>query len=422
MNRPRIPDAPLPSDRPESVKKDSAERAQRREKAQKEIKQQLQTLMKDMRAQATERDGKNSKELAERIQKQQREVIATLALLIDPATGRLPESLEKEIAAEFNDKESQDFISELLNGAENRLGTDAENLGREIDGRAPTTRAGHLFGRLEGRLSEIVDGFIRDRGVFTMISERTGIPEEAIAKQFSQVQPFLMNAFRNLIAGVAENFKIVPGAQEFAVRTRVEGSWPALLKLKMQNPSIAKAVAARGGPDRVKELYINAMVGHATNRTLSEQARQPFNEPLPTIESVLGLPVPGAAPGTTPAPAVTEQEAKKKEVAADAPRPLGAAAETIQDMQMSYVNGEFRVQKGGDTYKAAAKHGNDAATVAEVTPVRAGTAPVESLTVKTRQGTTDLTKTFGAVAIKNALDSNAKRVTVDNVTLEFTRA
>jgi hypothetical protein len=395
---------------------------EQREKAKKEVKQQLRKLMADVRTRGDEerrtgpdRNEKRLKELTEQIDRQQREVLATFALLLNP-DGSLPEDLQKEFAAEFSDKQSAEFINNLINGDANRLSTDATNLGRSIDGQPPISRAANFAGRIEGRLSDMIDGFIQDRGIFSMISERTGMSEQVLAKQFQQVRPFLMNAIRGMFANIAENFKMIPGAQEFAIRTRVEGTWPALLKLKMQDQNIAKRIRARG-ENVVKELYINAMVGQAANRQLAQQAGQPMPTGEVTLESVLGITAPTGSPA--PAPSTTEQGAKKEAAAVN--RPLGAA-ETIQDMQMSFLNNEFRVQKGSDTFKATAKHGNDAATVTEVTPIRQGTGPVETLTIKTRKGTEDLTKTVRANDIKTALEPNGnKRVIVDNVTLEFTR-
>jgi hypothetical protein len=328
--------------------------------------------------------------------------------LLDPVTRELPQDLQKEIASEFSDKQSAEFINNLINGRENTLSTQQTNLRREIEGQSPISPATNLVQRAEQQLSSIIDGFIE--------TSQLPIPPAMLR----QAKPFLLNAIRGMFANIAEKFAFVPGAQEFAIRTRVEAQWEPLMKLKMQNQEIAKRIRARGGPDAVKEQYIQALVGQAANKALAQQAGQPIPNETVTLETVLGITAPTSTPVT--APTTSEQDAKKKE-AADQNRPLGANAENIQDMQMSFANNEFRVQKGSDTYKATAKHGNDSASVVEVTPVRPASGAVEQLTVKTRQGTTDLTKTVRAQDIKAALDSNTnpKRVTVDNVTLEFSR-
>ncbi|HRH93615.1 MAG TPA: hypothetical protein PKV72_03740 [Candidatus Peribacteria bacterium] len=399
---------------------------EQREKAKKEVKQQLRTLMtavnaRDREQARPERDEKRLKEMNEQINKLESQTLATLALLLNP-DGTLPDELQKEFTAEFSDPASREFVNNLLNGEATRLGTDAENLGREIDGRPVTSNAGHVMGRIESRVSDIVDGFIQNSGLLGQLSDRFGIPEQALAKQLQQVRPFVMNALRGIFANIADNFKMVPGAQEFAIRARLESTWQPLLKLKMQNPNtpVARAIRAfPGGPDALKEAYVNALIGQATERSLAAQAGQPTPTTQVTLESVLGLASP--APGSpAPAPSATEQTAKKE--AAGANRPLGANAETIQEMAMTFSNGEFRVQKGSDTFKALPKHGTEAAVVTEVTPVRPATGQVENLTIKTRKGTEDLTKTVRAADIKTALEpSGNKRVVVDNVTYEFTR-
>lgn len=387
-------------------------RGNEREATRKQFKQELRKLMTDVRAHADEqqrpeRNEKRIKELAEQIQKRQNEVLGILVQLLDPVTRQLPENLQKEIADEFNDPQSEAFINNLINGRENALSTQQTNLRREIEGQSPISPATNLVQRAEQQLSSIIDGFIE--------TSQLPIPPAMLR----QAKPFLLNAIRGVFANIAEKFAFVPGAQEFAIRTRVDAQWQPLIKLKMQNPAIAKAIRARGGPDAVKEQYIQALVGQAANKALAQQAGQPVPNETVTLESVLGM---STQTQTPPAPAAPEQVAKK-EAAAEQNRPLGATAETIQDMQMSFVNNKFRVQKGADTYEATAKHGNDAANVVEVTPVRPASGAVEQLTVKTRQGTTDLTKTVRAQDIKTALDStaNPKRVTVDNVTLEFAK-
>jgi aspartyl-tRNA synthetase len=109
-----------------------APRGNEREQARKQFKQQLRTLMSDVRAHADEqqrpeRNEKRIKELADQIQKRQNEVLGTLTQLLDPVTRELPQDLQKEIASEFSDKQSAEFINNLINGRE-KYGNDKPDL------------------------------------------------------------------------------------------------------------------------------------------------------------------------------------------------------------------------------------------------------------------------------------------------------
>jgi hypothetical protein len=290
---------------------------ERREKAQQEVRQQLRKLMADVRAQnesqrGADRDEKRLTEFTEPVDRSQHEVIATLALLIDPVTGQLPDGLQKEIAAEFSDPESGRFIEDLLRSDALRLATQADNLGRDMEVLPPVGPGGTLAGRLGGRLSDLIDCFVRDRSIYTMISERTGLPDEVIAKRFQQVQPFILYTVRGLLAGIADNFKMIPGVIEFSVRVRNEGNWQAVLKLAANRNLRVTEMIRQRGEAQVREAWLKALVLHEQNRTMATLARQPFIEPLPTLESVLGIVVPTAAPAPASVPAPAEQDARKK--------------------------------------------------------------------------------------------------------------